>query len=162
MPFTITGLSPEQFRHLYGLDDAELASHRARRVTAGESGFPERIELRDATPGEALLLVNHEHQDADTPYRSSHAIYIREGATEAWTGNEVPEVLRKRLLSLRAFSADGMMVEADVVEGTEAETLIERQLANPQVAYIHAHYARPGCYAARIDRMQPDFLGEAI
>ena len=162
MSFTVTGLSPDPFRHLYGLPDAELAAHRARRVIAGESGFPERIELRDATPGEALLLVNFEHQDADTPYRSSHAVYVREGATAAWTGDEIPEVMRKRLLSLRAFSADGMMVEADVVDGADAEQLIERQFANSRVAYIHAHYARPGCYAARIDRGSPAFHGDHI
>jgi hypothetical protein len=162
MSFTVTGLSPEPFRHLYGLADAELAEHRARRVIAGESGFPERIELRDATPGQALLLVNYEHQDADTPYRASHAVYVREGATEAWTGDKIPEVMRKRLLSLRAFSAEGMMVEADVIDGAEAEHLIERQFANPEVAYIHAHYARPGCYAARIDRADTNFLGQGI
>ena len=116
MPFTVTGLSPEPFVPLYGLPDAELVAHRARRVVAGEAGFPERVELRDATPGEALLLVNYEHQPADTPYRSSHAVYVREGATEAWSGDHVPEVMRRRLLSLRAFSADGMMLGADVVE----------------------------------------------
>jgi hypothetical protein len=152
MAFTVTGLSPEPFKHLYGLPEDALARHLARRVIAGESGFPERVELRDAAPGESLLLVHYEHQDADTPYRASHAIYVREGATEPWAGDHIPEVLRKRLLSLRAFSADGMMVEADVVEGVEAESLIDKQLANPAVAYIQAHYARPGCYAARIDR----------
>ena len=162
MSYIVSGLSADPFRHLFGLPDAELARHRARRVTAGESGFPERIELRDATPGETLLLVNYEHQDADTPFRSSHAIYVREGATEAWTGDKVPEVMRKRLLSLRAFSSDGMLLDADVVEGTEAETLIERQFANPDVAYIHAHYARAGCYAARIDRAADHFLGQGI
>ena len=108
--------------------------------------------MRDAEQGETLLLVNFEHQDADTPYRSSHAIYVREGATEAWSGERLPEVMRRRLLSLRGFSADGMMVEADVVDGSEAEPVIERIFGNDGVAYIHAHYARPGCYAARIDR----------
>ena len=152
MKFTVRGLSPEPFKPLYGLPDAELAARLARRVTAGESGYPERIELRDAEPGETLLLVHYEHQPADTPYRAGHAVYVREGATETWVGDHVPEVLRKRLLSLRAFSADGTMVEADVIEGIQAEALIERQLANREVAYIHAHYARPGCYAARIDR----------
>ena len=77
---------------------------------------------------------------------------MREGATEAWSGDDLPEVMRKRLLSLRGFSGEGMMVDADVVEGREAEPLIERLFADPQVAYIHAHYARPGCYAARIER----------
>ena len=81
------------------------------------SGFPERIEMRDAMPGETLLLVNFEHQPANTPYRSSHAVYVREGATERWSGDHVPEVMRKRLLSLRGFSSDGSMIDADVVDG---------------------------------------------
>ena len=152
MNFTVSGLSPEPFLPLYGLSDAELAERRARRVMVDGSGFPERIEMRDATPGETLLLVNFEHQSADTPYRSSHAVYVREGATERWTGSHLPEVMRKRLLSLRGFSADGMMVDADVVDGAEAEPAIERLFADPAVAYLHAHYAKPGCYAARIDR----------
>jgi hypothetical protein len=152
MNYTVRGLSPEPFIPLYGLGDEELAKRRARRVVVDGAGFPERVEMRDAEPGETLLLVNFEHQDADTPYLSSHAIYVREGATETWSGDHLPEVMRKRLLSLRAFSAEGSMIDADVVEGREAEPVIERLLGNPEVAYIHAHYAKPGCYAARIDR----------
>jgi hypothetical protein len=152
MNYTVRGLSPEPFIPLYGLGDEELAKRRARRVVVDGAGFPERVEMRDAEPGETLLLVNFEHQDADTPYRSSHAIYVREGATETWSGDHLPEVMRKRLLSLRAFSAEGSMIDADVVEGREAEPVIERLLRNPEAAYIHVHYAKPGCYAARIDR----------
>ena len=152
MSYTIRGLSPDRFIPLYGQSEEELAAHRARRVVVEGPGFPERIELRDAEPGETLLLVNYEHQDADTPYRSSHAVYVREGATKAWSGDHLPEVMRKRLLSLRGFSTAGLMIDADVVEGTDAEPVIERLFGDPAVAYIHAHYARPGCYAARIDR----------
>jgi len=152
MNFTVSGLSPEPFSALYGLGDAELEKHLARRVVVDGPGFPERIEMRDAEPGEILLLVNFEHQPAQTPYRSSHAVYVREGATETWSGDHLPEVMRKRLLSLRGFAADGSMIDADVVDGREAEPLIERFFADPAIAYIHAHYARPGCYAARIDR----------
>ena len=152
MNFTVSGLSPEPFLPLYGLSDGKLAKRRARRVVVDGTGFPERIEMRDAQAGETLLLVNFEHQPADTPYRSSHAVYVREGATERWSGDHLPEVMRRRLLSLRGFTADGSMIDADVVEGRDAEPLIERLFGDPSVAYIHAHYARPGCYAARIDR----------
>lgn len=152
MHFTVTGLSPDPFKHLYGLPDAELAAFRARRVIAGESGYPERIELRDADPGETLLLVNYEHQDADSPFRASHAVYVREGATETASITGLPDVLRRRLLSLRAFADDGMMVDADVVEGESATPVIERMLSDDRIAYVHAHSARPGCYLARIDR----------
>ena len=152
MSYVVTGLSPEPFLPLYGLSDVALAKRLARRVVVDGPGFPERIEMRDAEPGETLLLVNFEHQSADTPYRSSHAIYVREGATERWIGDRLPEVMRKRLLSLRGFTADGSMADADVVDGRAAEPVIQRLLGNPAIAYIHAHYAKPGCYAARIDR----------
>jgi len=78
---------------------------------------------------------------------------VLEGAGEAYDRvDEIPEVMRIRPISLRAFDADDLMVDGDVVEGTRIERLIERFLADSRVAYLHAHYARRGCYAARIDR----------
>lgn len=154
MSFRITGLSPEPFRHLFGLPDAALAAHGVRRYIADEKpGFPDRVELRDAEPGETLLLLNYTHQPADTPYRSSHAIFVREGAEATYDRRgEVPEALRVRRLSLRAFGADDFMVDAELVEGRLVEGAIERFLADPRVAYLHVHYAQRGCYAARVER----------
>ena len=154
MSFQITGLSPEPFRALFGLPETELARHGARRCVAdAKPGFPDRIGLSDAEPGETLLLVHYEHQPANTPYRASHAVYVREGGTETRTvTGEVPDSLRCRLISLRAFDAGHQMVDADVVDGEALTGLIERFLANPAVAYLHAHYAKRGCYAARINR----------
>jgi len=78
---------------------------------------------------------------------------VREDASEAYDRvDEVPDVLRVRPLSLRAFNAGGLMLDADLVDGTQVETLIERLFANPDAEYIQAHYAKRGCYAARIDR----------
>jgi hypothetical protein len=154
MAFRISGLSPEPFRHLYGLSDAELAQRGVKRyVVDSPAGFPDRIEMRDASPGETVLLLNHVCQPADTPYRASHAIFVREGADKTYDRvDEVPDVMRSRLLSLRAFDKDGMMLDADVVEGRDIESVIARFFANPGVAYIHAHNARRGCYSGRIDR----------
>lgn len=154
MSYRITGLSPEPFRHLFGLPDAELAAHGVQRWTAAPgSRLPDRIEVRDAEPGETLLLLNHEHQPAATPYRATHAIFVREGATTAYAReNEIPEAMRSRMLSLRAFDAAHLMVDAELVDGREAEAAIARLFAQPAVDYIQAHYATRGCYAARIDR----------
>jgi hypothetical protein len=154
MSFRITGLDPAPFRHLYGLSDEELAARGASRCVADHKpGFPDRVELRDAEPGESVLLINHTHQPADTPYRASHAIFVREGAERAYSAVDVvPEPLRGRPISLRAFDGDHMMVDADLVDGRELESLIERLLADPKVSYLHAHYARRGCFAARIER----------
>ncbi len=154
MSFRVAGLSAEPYRHLFGLPDDALARHGARRCIADEKpGFPDRIELRDVEPGERVLLVNYTHLPSSGPYRASHAVYVREGADTAYSAvDEVPASLRSRLLSVRAFDANDMMVDADVTPGTEAEALIERLLALPQVTYLHVHYARRGCYACRVER----------
>lgn len=154
MSYRITGLSPEPFRALFGLPDDRLARRGVQRVVADAPfGFPDRIEISDAAPGESLLLLNYAHQPADTPYRSSHAIFVRERPVAPTDLiDELPPAMRARPLSLRAFDGEDMMVDADLVEGAKAEALIERLLADPRVAYIHAHYARRGCYAGRIAR----------
>ena len=154
MSFRIQGLSPAPFLPLYGLSDAALGEVGVVRYVADKTpGFPDRVEMRDATPGETVLLINHVSQPADTPYRASHAIFVREGATRAYDEVDlVPEVLRPRLLSLRAFDAAGMMVDADVVEGGEVERLIARLFEDERASCLHVHYAKRGCYAARIER----------
>ena len=154
MDFRVTGLCAEPFRPLFGLSDEQLAERGARRYVADtKPGFPDRIELRDAEPGERVILVNHTHQPADTPYRASHAIFVLENAGETYDRiNEVPEVLRPRWISLRAFDAAHLIVDADLVKGVDIEASIERLLGNPEVDYIHAHYATRGCYAAAIAR----------
>lgn len=154
MSFRIRGLSPAPFLACFGLPDAELAALGIiRHVVDNQPGYPDRIELRDAAIGDTVLLLNHVCQDADTPYRASHAIFIREGATQAYDAvDQVPESMRIRLLSLRGYTEGGMMVDADVVEGTAIETVIARLFENPAVSYIHVHNAKRGCYAARIDR----------
>ena len=154
MHYRISGLSSEPFRHLYGLGDDELERKGVRHYFADKKpGFPDRIEMRDADIGERLLLLNHMCQSANTPYRATHAIFVREGAEAAYDRiDEVPEVMRTRLLSLRAYDSSGMMLDADVIDGREVESVISRFLGNGQVAYIHAHNAKRGCYSGRIDR----------
>jgi len=154
MSFRITGLSPDSFRHLFGLTDDELAKHRARRYVADtKPGYPDRIELRDAELGETVILLNYVHQPANTAYHASHAIFVREGAEAAYDrNNEIPDAMRSRKISLRAFGADHLMVDAELAEGSEIEEVIGRLFADPRVAYIQAHFAKRGCYAARIER----------
>lgn len=154
MSFQITGLSAAYFKPLYAMTDAELAARGIDRVVAdAPDSAPCRVSLQDATPGERLLLLNYEHQPAVTPYRSAHAIFVREGSeTAALAVGETPDVLRIRTLSVRAFDATGAMLDADLTEGLELEPLIARLFDDPGAAYLHVHYARRGCYAARVDR----------
>ena len=153
MPFRITGLSPEPFRPLFAMTDRELAAHQAvRRVADARPGYPCRISLTDAAPGQEVILVHHEHHAVASPYRASHAIYVREGEAQFDAVDEVPEQLRLRLLSVRAFDGAGMMVGADVVEGKQLEGLVARLLDDERAGYLHVHDARHGCDAARVER----------
>lgn len=154
MTFRILGIDPTPFLPLYGLDDGALAAAGVRRYRVDRpAAFPDRVEMRDLEPGETALLVNHTHQSADTPYRASHAIFVREGATQPYAAvGEVPDVLRTRTLSVRAFDAAHMMVDADLADGCALEATIARMFGRQEVAYLQVHYARRGCYAARVER----------
>jgi hypothetical protein len=154
MTFQVHALSREPFEHLFTMSDADLAQHRAlrQRVTA-KPGTPCRVSLQDAEPGEEVILLHYVHQPADSPFHASHAIYVRTNAIEAKPApDEIPVLLRTRLLSLRAFSSNGMMLAADVVAGTEAELQISAMLKPSEVEYLHIHNAKQGCYLARVNR----------
>jgi hypothetical protein len=100
-----------------------------------------------------VLLINYEHQPAHSPYRAKGPIFVRESAVTAYDASAIPPVLRSRLLSLRAYDADGMIVEADVVEGMNVEILLTRLFGRPDTAYIHIHFAKRGCFAAQVERL---------
>jgi hypothetical protein len=151
MSFRITGLPAENFDHLFALDDAELAALGAVRRTA-DGAYPCRISLTDSHPGDELILTNYEHHAVDSPYRMRFAIYVRKGEETYDKVDEVPEQLRKRTLAARAFDKNGMMVGRELVEGTQLESAIDRLFGLPGAAYLHLHYAAPGCYAARVER----------
>lgn len=154
MNYIVSGLPLQPLEPLFGLDDVALRARGVTRMRAdGHSGFPCRITLEDAAPGQTVLLLNWRHLDADSPYRSDGPIFVLEGApASARVRNAIPRQQRDRLLSVRAYDAGGWMRDAEVVEGGELEALIARFFADPQVAYLHAHNARRGCYACRIDR----------
>lgn len=151
MSFRISGLPAESFANLFSLSDDELKARGAvRRIASSNS--PCRISLTDAQSGDELLLVNYEHHAVDSPYRMRFAVYVRRGEEQYDATDQIPEQLRCRMLAVRAFDANAMMVGWELVDGRDVESAIERLLANADAAYLHVHYAAPGCYAARVDR----------
>ena len=154
MSFQIHALPYERFAPIFELSHAELAkAGAARLIVDAKPGFPCRVSLADAEPGETVVLVNFEHQPANSPYRSSHAIFVRENADQAFPDvGEVPRVLESRVISMRAFDGKHYMIGADVVEGSELREAIPSMLRNPAVSYLHLHNAKPGCFAASVTR----------
>ncbi|MFZ2030952.1 MAG: DUF1203 domain-containing protein [Vitreimonas sp.] len=153
MSFRVTGLDPDLFADLHALSDGALAARGMQRMRVEQKpDAPCRISLDDAEVGEMVVLLNYDHQPADTPYRQQGPIFVRAAKDRFNAIDVIPPALALRPLSLRGFDADHMMIAADIVDGAAAAPLVERFFCNPEVAYIHAHYAKRGCYAARFDR----------
>ena len=155
MPFTITGLPANEFTPLFSLSDLALRERGViRKIADAKPGYPCRITLEDAEPGETVLLLNYESHKAVTPYRSSYAVYVRDGAAETATYvDEIPPVFRGRPLALRLFNSDGHLVGADLIlPNGDVKARINAAFERPEVAYIHAHNAAHGCFAAEIRR----------
>ena len=154
MSFQIHALSPAQFEPLFALSDSELTKARAARMIVDEKpGYPCRVSLADAEIGENVILVNFEHQSAESPYKSTHAIFVRQNVEQAFpTVGMVPESLVTRLISIRAFDDKHYMIEADVVDGSRLNESIPTMLQDRRIAYLHLHNAKRGCFAARVTR----------
>lgn len=154
MNFQIKPLQGEHFAHLFDLTDDELAAQQAcREVVASSPGTPCRVSMQDADVGETVILLNYEHQPEDSPYRASHGVFIRQNAEQArFDVNEVPDVIRSRLISLRYFNQSHMMIEADVVPGDTVAQELTAAFDNKDIAYVHIHNAKPGCFAASAHR----------
>jgi Protein of unknown function (DUF1203) len=154
MTYQITGLNPADHAPLFAMSDAELAANNACRVTATASrGFPCRVSLRDADEGDALILFNHVSHDVATPYRSAYAVYVRKAASEtAIYVDTTPPVFEGRPIALRGFDDEGNLLGATLALAGDADARIRELFENEEIAYIHAHNAAHGCFAAKVER----------
>lgn len=152
--FRISAIESTAYAPLFDLSTESLNSKNIiRKVVDQFPGYPCRVSLEDAEIGEEVLLISHTHHPVSTPYRASGPVYIRKGARQARPGiNEIPKMLEHRLLSLRAYTSDGMMCAAETIEGAGLQKAIGLIFQDPLTACIHIHNASPGCYNCRVDR----------
>ncbi len=147
MTYQITGIDPKKLKNVAN------APGTVRVRATGTPGFPCRVTLEDAEPGEELLLFNHVSHDVDSPYRSSYAIYARPGAKVAARYRDaIPPIFAGRPLGMRAFGIDAMLKTARLAMPGEADSMIRQLFELEDVAYIDVHNAAHGCFAARVER----------
>lgn len=155
MTYRIEALPLAPFIPFFAMADTELVAVGGRRIVAdAPNSAPCRVSLSDAAPGERLILISHDHlTDAASPYRQGGPIFVREAAEPSlpWI-DTVPGMISRRLLSVRLFDADDMMIDAHVVEGVDLNARLNHWLTNPAVAQAQIHTARRGCYLARAVR----------
>ena len=149
MAYRIMGLDPAAFG-----DSESLIARGAVRVTADKpDAFPCRITLDDAAPGDRLLLLNHVSADVPTPFRASHAIFIRKGAKQARQyRDEMPPFIMRRAVSLRGFDGKGMIRAASLAQPGEAEPMLRQLLDEEEILHVDIHAAAWGCFLARAER----------
>lgn len=152
--FQLIALPSEQFEPFFSRSDSDLEAIGARRMIVDQKpGSPCRVSLADADIGETVILLPFTHHNVSSPYRASGPIFVRRGArTASPAEGEIPVMFRHRLLSLRAYDASAMMVDATVVQGTDLEDAIRRLFDNRGASYLHIHNAQPGCYNCSVAR----------
>jgi hypothetical protein len=139
--------------HAMPAGDADSCASAGRAVVA-EGREPCRRCLRNATPGESLLLLPYDPFLVRSPYAGEGPVYVHADGCEPHRGE--PDVLPeqvddRRQFSVRAFDAEAMLLDAEVVPGPELASRA-RALLGDGAAFVHAHFAGPGCFAFRIDR----------
>ncbi len=152
--FQISALTAEQFTPLFSFSDAALTARGMKRCAADASpGYPCRVSLQDAAVGETLLLLPFPHHETASPYRASGPIFVRQNAAQAHPAvGEVPDSVRRRRLSVRAYEASGDLADSRVTDGADLEAAIDALFSDPRVAFLHLHHAGHGCYSCRVDR----------
>lgn len=150
MDFIIESLPAALFDHLFQMSDAELHSQNiVKQVVTAKPGFPCRITLEDVEPGEEVLLLHYVFHDVESPYKASGPIYIRKNKPQKICGvNEVPQLFLTRMISLRGYNKDAMLIFADVFDGNLLKERIQSIFENTDIDYLHIHNAKHGCYFA--------------
>ena len=164
MKFQIQALGPAQFAPLFCLSSDALVKAKAHKVIADTNpGYPCRVSLVDAKVGETVLLVNFQHQPAESPFQAAHAIYVRENADLAFPEpGAVPEMFLHRLISVRAFNGRHLITHADVVDGAFLSEAIPAMMNDSNVDYLHLHNAKLGCFSRPSDADVKDSIPTII
>ena len=150
--FLIKALPKESSHSLMQKSDEELKLSNALWLTVDTvPGYPCRVSLSEAKIGERVLALPFCHDDVSSPYRASGPIFVHENAESISLGiNEIPNTLRHRLLSVRSYNADKIMIVAETLHGKHIETAIDTQFEKVDVNYIHIHNANPGCFSCSV------------
>ena len=132
--------------------DAGVSDHAV--ITADSAtGYPCRHCLRWARPGERVILFPYTSIAPGRPYSESGPIFVHAEPCERYAEtNKYPEQFRKGRV-LRAYNSKQDMIDAQVVNGDEPETVIEKLLQNPETAFVHARSVTHGCYTFGVERI---------
>lgn len=138
--------------HALPAGEVDTGAEGAHRQVA-EDREPCRRCLRDATPGEPLVLASYDPFTVRSPYAGEGPVFVHADGCEPFepAPGALTEQVGGRRLSVRAYDGDAMMTAATVLAGERLLDGIASLLGEPDVAFLHVHFAGPGCFAFRVD-----------
>jgi Protein of unknown function (DUF1203) len=131
--------------------DTPVATHKV-----AQDDEPCRRCLRNARPGEKLVLAPYNPFERTSPYTGDGPVFVHEHGCDPFppAPGAVSEQVGGRTLSVRAYDADAMLTDACVLPGEQFAERAEGLLDDAGVDFLHVHFAGPGCFAFRVDRVR--------
>jgi hypothetical protein len=127
------------------------SDHAVITVDSPESS-PCRHCLRWAEPGERVVLFPYTAIPAGQPYSETGPIFVHADECQRYSAvNEYPDNFRNGRV-FRAYDSNYNIIDAQVVDGSEPEVVIESLLQNPDTAFVDARSVTRGCFTFRVQR----------
>jgi hypothetical protein len=157
LSYQVRAIGPDVLGQLRQQDDA---GHPPRIVIDAE-GSPLRCCLRPIRQGERAALVSYaplrrwakQNADADPgPYDEVGPVFIHPAPCGGPAGTGFPAWLARSHRVLRAYSADGHILDGELIEPdladpvASAEAALAELFARPEVAFVHARAVEFGCF----------------
>ena len=134
-----------------GVDD--FGNTLVRKISDGVA--PCRHCLREGVAGEEMLLGSYRMPGPIGIYWTPSPIFLHAEACAAYDqANHVPDTVRGRLVSVRAYDADQMCLYdlGQAVEGGDVDPFLARAISDPRTSFVNIHTAKPGCMLCRVER----------
>jgi Protein of unknown function (DUF1203) len=140
-------------QHIRAAGADEAGNRLAVQVDAG-GGSPLRCCLREAAPGERMLLIAYTPPGGQGAYAERGPVFIHAGPCGGYrTPGRYPPGLSHRQQVVRAYDRQGRIAEGLLVrDGEQAMTVIRQLLARPSVAIVHLRNVGYGCYNFAVRR----------
>jgi hypothetical protein len=130
---------------------AGAADHALITVDSPGSS-PCRHCLRWAEPGERVVLFPYTAIPAGQPYSETGPIFVHADKCQRYSAiNEYPDDFRNGRV-FRAYDSNYNIIDAQVVDGSEPEVVMESLLQNPDTAFVDARSITRGCFTFRVQR----------
>ena len=129
------------------------AADHALVMAQSPGSCPCRHCLRWAKPGERVILFPYAAIPSGHPYAETGPIFVHAEKCERYRAtNEYPAEFRSGRV-LRAYDSNYNLIDAQVVNGNEPETVIERLFQNADAAFVDVRSVTHGCFTFRVLRV---------